>query len=413
MTLKTITKDSISNKKVLLRVDFNVPLKEVDGKFLVQDDTRIKNALKTITFLLENQAQVIIISHLGRPEGKMNLDYSLLPTARKLSQLLNQDVLFTTLHEALEDKLSHPLVMLENLRFDKEEEENSPVFAKKLASLAEVYVNESFSTSHRAHASVAAITEILPSYAGFALTQEVNYLASLIENPQKPFVVVVGGAKISDKISAIKKLANIADCVLVGGGVSNNFLKADGFEVANSYLEDKPVDKTKKNTDFVKFADRLLDSNQQEHFLINDFLPLPKIIYPVDVIAAVSMEAKTTQTINLLESDPLVPISDDLMYLDIGPKTIKLFEMVIKQAKTIFWNGPMGVFEKELFSNGTTKIAKAIAESQATSVLGGGDTISAIDQLKLTSKYTYISTAGGASLEFLSGKILPGLKPLT
>lgn len=411
MNLNTITKDKIANKKVLVRVDFNVPLTEKEGKTIVADDTRVKNSLKTINFLLQHEAQVILISHLGRPDGKFDMKYTLLPVARRLSQLLNTEILFTTLNEALNDKPPHKIVMLENLRFYKGEEENNLLFAKKLASLADVYVNESFSTSHRAHASVEAITTLLPSYAGFALTEETNYLAQLIEQPKRPFVVVVGGAKISDKISAIKKLSQVADTVLVGGGVSNNFLKADGFDTANSYMEDVPADKNKKGVDFVKFADKLLDENQQQHSLLDNYLPLPKIIYPIDVIAAKSMDSKQTETINLLAHSPS-PIDDQLMFLDIGPKTTRLFSEVIAQAKTIFWNGPMGVFEKELFALGTKKIAKAIADSDAKTILGGGDTIRAIDELGLEKKFSYISTAGGASLEFLSGKILPGIKPL-
>lgn len=411
MHLNTISKDKIKNKKVLVRVDFNVPVEKKEHKTIVKDDTRIKNALKTIQFLLQYDAQVILISHLGRPNGEFDLNYTLLPAAQRLSQLLDREILFTTLNEALNDKLTHSVVMLENLRFYKGEKENDLQFAKKLASLADVYVNESFSTSHRSHASVEAITQLLPSYAGFALSEEANYLSQLIENPRRPFVVVVGGAKISDKVSAIKKLSQIADTVLVGGGVSNNFLKAEGFDIASSYMQDIPADEKKVGTDFVKFANKLLDQNRQEFSLLKNLYPIPKIVYPIDVIAAKSIDSHQTETINLLDPKNK-DVADELMFLDIGPKTSQLFCQIIDQAKTIFFNGPMGVFERELFAHGTKKVAKAIANSGAKTIIGGGDTIRAIDELNLEKKYSYISTAGGASLELLSGKMLPGLKPL-
>ncbi len=405
MKLCLPTSTDIAHKKVLLRVDFNVPLEKKNGEWTVSDDTRIQAALETINFLLKHQARVILLSHLGRPDGKVNSDLSLAPVARHLSQLINQAVPLIT-HFKTQDT---PIQLLENLRFDVEEEKNNKEFAKRLADLGEVYINEAFSAAHRAHASVEGITHFLPSFAGFAFAQEVDHLSQLMNNPQRPFVMVIGGAKISDKVSAVAHLTEIADTVLVGGGVANNFLKADGFDVAQSYLEDKPVDNQKKTINFVKFADKLLDSNQQEHTLLNDYLPLPKIIYPIDVVAAKSKEANQTQVIDLTtQSD----VEDDLMFLDIGPKTIKLFQAVIAQAHTIFWNGPMGVFEQKPFAKGTHQIAQSIAQSKANSVLGGGDTIAAIDKFELRDQFSYVSAAGGASLEFLSGKMLPGVKPL-
>lgn len=411
MNLNTITAKAVTNKKVLVRVDFNVPLKKKGQTFLVADDTRVKNALKTIRFLLEHSAQVILISHLGRPEGKFDLDLSLLPIAQHLSKLINQEILFTSLDEMLEDLPANQLIMLENLRFYPGEKKNDLQFAKKLASLAQVYVNESFSTSHRAHASVEAITGLLPSFAGLALTEETKYLTELIEDPARPFVVVVGGAKISDKVSAIKKLSQVADNVLVGGGVSNNFLSAEGFDIASSYMQDHPADSSKEDLDFVKFADQLLDENKQEFSLLDNKYPIPKIVYPIDVLTGKSIKANSSKALNLLDPKNK-DIPDDLMFLDIGPKTILLYQQIIAQAKTIFWNGPMGVFENKEFSSGTKKIAQAIAQSKAKTIIGGGDTIRAIDDLHLEKKYSYISTAGGASLELLSGKILPGIKPL-
>ncbi len=439
MQLKSINKSNISNQTVLVRVDYNVPLEEKNGKVIVADDTRIKASLETIDFLLKNNAKVILMSHLGRPEGKVDPTLSLKPIADHLSKLLGKKVVFDGLrlpageagitdHESDDwkltadsptDHLHSTLTLIENLRFSPGEETNDKKFAKQLASLADIYINDAFSACHRAHASVEAITNYLPSFAGLALAKEVENLSTLMDEPKRPFVVVVGGAKISDKVSAIENLAKIADTVLVGGGVANNFLKADGFDVAKSYMEDSPADAKKKGVDFVKLADNLLDTNQQEHTLLEGYIPLPKIIYPIDVIAAKNKESKETHVVNLLSNSvtqqpasPAGGLSNSDMYLDIGPKTVKLFSQVIKQAKTVFWNGPMGVWEESQFASGTKKIAQSIANSQAKTILGGGDTISAIDHFKLKDSYTYVSAAGGASLEFLSGKMLPGIKPL-
>ena len=291
--------------------------------------------------------------------------------------------------------------LLENLRFYPGEKKNDLHFSKQLASLADIYVNEAFSASHRGHASVAAITKLLPSFAGLNFENEVKKLSQLMHEPKRPFVMIIGGKKIADKVGAIENLTKIADTVLVGGAAANNFLKAEGFDIANSYLGEN----------FVNFANKLLDENKQEASLLNDYLPIPKIIYPLDVIAATSPEATQVKTLNLLDPKNK-DIADELMFLDIGPKTIELFSQIIKQAKTIFWNGPMGVFENPRFAQGTKKIAQAVASSKAYSVLGGGDTLSAINQFNLSDKYDYMSAAGGAALEFLSGKSLPGLKPL-
>jgi 3-phosphoglycerate kinase len=410
MKLRTLKSHDVKNKRVIVRVDYNVPVK--DG--VIQDTKRIEISLETIQFLLKNEAkQIILMSHLGRPKTKDSYI-----TTVKENKKLSLEIVIPTLEKLTKEKVGfyqsleigkEKIVLLENLRFWEGEKKNDKHLAKNLAKLADVYVNDAFSTSHRAHTSVSTIAELLPSFAGFSLQKEVEMLSKLTKDPQKPFVMIVGGAKISDKVSAIENLAKIADTVLVGGGVANNFLKADGFDIAKSYLQDIPADMEKQGQDFVKFADDLLDENQQEHTLIDNFIPLPKIIYPIDVVAAKKMDASSGKEINLLKCPDGSCYSKDEMFLDIGPRTIKLFSKVIENAKTVFWNGPMGVFENKEFSNGTKKIAKEIAKSKAESILGGGDTISAIKKLNLENEYTYVSTAGGASLELLSGKELPGL----
>lgn len=413
MNLKHLKDQNVKNKKVIVRVDYNLPIK--NGK--IQDEKRIEASLETIKYLLKEGAQqIILISHLGRPKlaasveetMKNNPELTLAKVVPSLESLLGEPVAFCQSFDLPNDKI----ILLENLRFHEGEKKDDPKFARQLAKLAEIYVNDAFSTSHRAHVSVSALSTLLPARAGFALIQEVEMLSKLTHAPQRPFVMIVGGAKISDKVSAIANLANLADTVLVGGGVANNFLKAEGFDVAKSYLQDVPADLKKEGLNFVEFADRLLEEAQQEHTLIDNFIPLPKIIYPVDVLAAQSPEAKFATEVNLLKCENQSCYEADDMFLDIGPRTIKLFAKVIAGAKTIFWNGPMGVFENEIFARGTKKIAQAVAESKAESILGGGDTISAIHQFGLEKKYTYVSTAGGASLDFLAGKELPGLKHL-
>jgi phosphoglycerate kinase len=411
MNLRTLKTQDIKNKRVIVRVDYNVPVK--DGQ--IQDTKRIDISLETINFLLKNGAkQIILMSHLGRPDlravfentVKANKDKSLEVVIQTLEKLTNEKVGFSQTMYLGKEKI----ILLENLRFWHGEKENDKSFAKALSKLADVYVNDAFSTSHRAHASVSAISELLPSYAGFSLQKEVEMLSKLTKDPKKPFVMIVGGAKISDKVSAIENLAKIADTVLVGGGVANNFLKADGFNIAKSYLQDAPADIKKQGQNFVEFANKLLDENKQEHTLIDNFIPLPKIIYPIDVIAAKNMDDKEGKEVNLLDCIEGSCYTNDDMFLDIGPRTVKLFSKVIESAKTIFWNGPMGVFENNTFARGTKKIAHAVALSNGESIIGGGDTISAIKKFKFDNDdFTYVSTAGGASLEFLSGKELPGL----
>lgn len=413
MNLKSLKNQTVKDRKVIVRVDYNVPIK--DGK--VKDTNRILASLETINYLLKNGAkQVILMSHLGRPKRtetyeqtlKDNENLSLSQIVPELENLLSEKVTFCQSLDLPEDKI----VLLENLRFHEGEKKDDLNFAKKLAKLADLYVNDAFSSSHRAHVSVSRLATLLPAFAGFSLSKEVEMLSKLTQDPKRPFVMIIGGAKISDKVSAIANLAKIADTVLVGGGVANNFLKAEGFDVAKSYLQDVPADLAKEGVDFVEFADKLLEDAQQEHTLIDNYIPLPKIIYPVDVMTAKSPDAKNAKEVNLLRCENQSCYEADDMFLDIGPRTIKLFSKVIMSAKTIFWNGPMGVFENEAFSIGTKKIATAISKSKAESILGGGDTISSIKQFDLEGKFTYVSTAGGASLDFLSGKEMPGLKNL-
>lgn len=413
MNLKSLKNQTIKDQKIIIRVDYNVPIK--DGE--IKDTSRILSSLETINYLLQKGAQQIILtSHLGRPKRAEtyeqtlsdNKSLSLAQIIPTLEDLLGQKVAFCQSFDLPNDKI----VLLENLRFHEGEKKDDLGFAKKLASLADIYVNDAFSSSHRAHVSVSRLATLLPAFAGFSLIEEVEMLSKLTQEPKKPFVMIIGGAKISDKVSAITNLAKIADTILVGGGVANNFLKAEGFDVAKSYLQDVPADLAKEGVNFVEFADKLLEDAQQEHTLIDNYIPLPKIIYPVDVMAAKSPEAKSANEVNLLRCENQSCYEPDDMFLDIGPRTIKLFNKVIMGAKTIFWNGPMGVFENETFSLGTKKIAQAISRSKAESILGGGDTISSIKQFDLEDKFTYISTAGGASLDFLSGKEMPGLKNL-
>lgn len=420
MQVRLPTPTDVREKTVLVRVDFNVPMKEQDGRLVIEDDLRIRATLPTIQFLLDNRAKIILISHLGRPEGKFEAKYSMGPVAYALREQLSTNIqmLSHCVGESVEFHASHlqpgDILLLENLRFNVEEEENDPEFAAKLAKLADVYINDAFSVSHRAHASVAAITELLPSFAGFNLAEEVRFLSQVRDNPQRPLVVVIGGAKISDKVEAVKNLAEKADLVLTGGGVANNFLKADGLEIHKSYLQDAPADLKKKGVDYVHVAKDLLEDAKTSRVWIKDYIPVPKILYPLDVVAAQNMESTAGHIIDLTSGMEDTPDDEDLMYLDIGPKTVKLYQEIIATAGTVFWNGPMGVFEQPQFSEGTKHIARAIAAmtGQAETVIGGGDTLAAIEQFGMKDAYTFVSTAGGASLDFLAGKEMPGLQPL-
>lgn len=417
MNLRKVNATAVKNKKVLLKVDYNTPTKTNRDKQVVMDDTRIKITLPTLKFLIEQKAKIILTSHFGRPGGKVVEALKMDPIAQHLEKLIGKKVnkiavsVGKEAEQAVTEMQPGDILMLENSRFNPGEKKNDLDFAKQLASLADVFVNDAFSASHRAHASVVGVTKYLPAYAGFALYEEVEMLASLSKKPKRPFVAIVGGAKISDKVEAIKNLSQIADVVLVGGGVANNFIKAEGIEVFHSYLEDKPADTKKENISFVAVAEELMESTKTQKMMLHGYIPLPKIIYPADVVAADDIDnPKSKKVIDLTNFED--ERKKSWMYLDIGPKTQRLFRDIILEAQTIFWNGPMGVFEQPDFEEGTKAIATAIAKSSAETILGGGDTINAIHHLGLEDRYDYLSAAGGASLEFLGKKTLPGLEPL-
>jgi phosphoglycerate kinase len=384
---KMVTDLDVKGKKVLVRVDFNVPID--NGK--VGDDTRIQAALPTIKYLLENGAAVILCSHLGRPKAEFDPKLSLKPVAKYLDTLLDAPVKFAEdcIGEAAEkaaDSLEPGQVLvLENTRFHAGEKKNDPEMAKALASLADLFVNDAFGSAHRAHASTAGVADYLPAAAGFLLEKEIKYLGNAIADPERPFVAILGGAKISDKIGVIDNLIKKADRILIGGGMANTFYKAQGYEMADSLVEEEVLD-TAKN---------LLDMADG------------KIVLPVDVVIADAFAADAHEKIMDVGDVPA-----GWRILDIGPRTVEAFSDIIKRAGTVVWNGPMGVFEFEKFAKGTFEVAKAISESDAIGIVGGGDSASAIKKSGLEDKITHISTGGGASLEMLEGKILPGLAVL-
>lgn len=384
---KTIQDIDIKGKKVLVRVDFNVPLNETG----VGDDTRIRAALPTIQYLLDGGAAVILCSHLGRPKGGPDPKYSLRPVAEHLSSLIRRPVKFSSdcigpvAKEAAEELKPGEVLMLENTRFHAEEEKNDVEMARQLASLADLYVNDAFGTAHRAHASTEGVTHFLPAVAGFLLEKEIKYLGQVIANPQRPFVAIMGGAKISDKIGVIKNLLTRADAILIGGGMANTFMKAQGLAMADSLVED----------DSVEIARALFEEAGG------------KIHLPVDMVVANQFAADAESKTLKVQDVP-----DGWRILDIGPETVKAFRAIIATARTVVWNGPMGVFEFPKFADGTFGVAKAVADSAAVSVIGGGESVAAIQQSGLADKITHISTGGGASLEMLEGLELPGVAAL-
>lgn len=415
MNLRTFSSSDITNKTVIVRVDYNVPLIKKWGRWQVADTQRIENSIPLIKELQQAKAKIILMSHLGRPKGEVKPDLSLEPVASYLKNKQHLPIKFSPqtigdeAKQAVEELEEGEILLLENLRFHAEEKKNVAEFAKQLASLADVYINEAFSACHRAHASIEAITKYLPSFAGLHLQKEVGYLSKLIDNPVQPFIMVIGGAKISDKVEAVKNLHKVASMVLLGGGVANNFLKAEGIETHKSYLEE--ADKDEKIS-YLDMAGQLVTENKTEKVLKDGYIPLPKLMTPIDVVAAQDKDSKKTQIIDLSSGMEDTPNDDDLMYLDIGPRTAQLYSDLLLQAKTIFWNGPVGVFEKEQFSTGTKEIARAIAKSGAETIIGGGDTISAIKKFGYEGRFDYVSSAGGAALEFLAGKDLPGINSL-
>ncbi len=384
---KTIRDIDVNGKKVLVRVDFNVPIK--DG--VVGDDTRIRGALPTIQYLLDKGAAVILCSHLGRPKGEANPAYSLKPVAEYLKGLVSNPVFFAddcigeSAKKAAAELKPGEILVLENTRYYKGEEKNDLELAKGLADLADLYVNDAFGTAHRAHSSTEGVTHFKPGVAGFLLEKEIQYLSSAVEDPKRPFVAILGGAKISDKIGVIKNLLNKADKVLIGGGMANTFFAAQGFDMADSLVQEEAIDTAKE----------ILASGSE------------KLVLPVDMVIANAFdndaEKKCVDTGN-------VPAG--WRVLDIGPKTVELYSKLVSDAATVVWNGPMGVFEMPEFAKGTFAVAKAVADSNAISIMGGGDSVAAIQQSGLADKVTHISTGGGASLEMLEGIVLPGVAAL-
>ena len=386
---KTVRDIEVKGKRVLVRCDFNVPMQ--DGK--ITDDTRIVSALPTINYLTEHGAKVILMSHMGRPKGEPVKEYSLQPVARKLSELTGKNVIFAASDKVVDDSVETAaanlaegeIMLLENVRFRKEETKNEASFAKELASLGDIFVNDAFGTAHRAHASTAGIADYLPCVSGFLIEKEAKFLGSAVENPKRPFVAIMGGAKVGDKIPVIENLLKKVDVLIIGGGMSYTFFKAEGLEIGTSILDE----------DNVQLASQLLKKAEESGV---------KMLLPVDTICA--KEFKNDTEFAAFDKDK---IPADCMGMDIGPKTIKLYEEAIAKAATVVWNGPMGVFEMPNFAKGTRAIAEALAESDAVTIIGGGDSAAACEQFGLKDKMTHISTGGGASLEFLEGKTLPGI----
>lgn len=390
MNKKNIEDVKVKGKRILVRCDFNVPMDENKN---ITDDIRIKGALPTIKYLVNQEAKVILMSHLGRPKGEPNKKYSLEPVAERLAQLLHQEVTFaadeevvgTSAKKAVEEMKNGEVVLLENVRFRKEEEKNDPQFSKELASLGEIFVNDAFGTAHRAHASTAGIADYLPCVSGYLIQKEIDIMGQALHSPERPFVAILGGAKVSDKIGVIKNLLEKVDALIIGGGMSFTFLKAKGYEVGTSLLEEDKVD----------LAKELLLKAEEKGV---------KLLLPFDVVVAKEFKAhaehKTVEVTNM---------PADMMGLDIGKHTIEIFCEEILKAQTVVWNGPMGVFEMPAFAVGTEEVAKAVAESEGTTIIGGGDSAAAVEQLGFASRMTHISTGGGASLEFLEGITLPGI----
>ncbi|MEY2601653.1 MAG: phosphoglycerate kinase [Verrucomicrobiota bacterium] len=390
----------VRGKRVLTRVDFNVPIKEDGDEIEITDDTRIRAALPTINYLREQKAKTILMSHFGRPKGKRVQKYTLRPIGDHLHTLINQPVIFShdTIGEVPEKIIASmqegDVALLQNLRFQPEEEANDPKFAQSLAKFGEVYVNDAFGAAHRAHASTVGVTKFIEKCAmGFLMEKELKYLHEELDNPAKPFLVIMGGAKVSDKIGVLKALMEKADTILIGGAMANTFFKARGIPIGASRVE---ADKTDLATELVDLA--------KERGV--------KFLLPIDVIEAQEIKpgAPTRNTSRLSREHG---ITDGWQAVDIGKATIALFEEEIARAKTILWNGPVGVFEIPDFAEGTIAIAEAMAKSGATTVIGGGDSVTAVKQAGLADKMTFISTGGGASLELLEGKELPGVAALT
>lgn len=391
MSKKTIRDIDVAGKRVLVRVDFNVPMND---KKEITDTARIMAALPTIQYLLDQSAKVILMSHLGRPKGQFNPEYSLEPVAKRLGGLVNakvtfaNDVIGESAKAAVNNMQDGEIVLLENVRFHKEETENDPEFAKQLAAFGDIFVNDAFGTAHRAHASTVGVAEYLPAVAGFLIEKELNVMGKALEDPDRPLVAILGGAKVSDKIGVITNLMKKVDCLIIGGGMAFTFLKAKGYEVGKSLVDEERVE----------LAKGIMEEARKKGITI---------LLPSDIIESPAFSNDGPAT--------LVPIENmdkDQMGLDIGRCTGMLFAEEIKKAKTVIWNGPMGVFEMPLFAQGTKAIAQAMAEANAITIVGGGDSAAAVKQFGFADKMTHISTGGGASLEFMEGIELPGIAAL-
>ena len=389
MNKKTVKDIDVNGKKVLVRCDFNVPIDSETGK--ITDNRRIRAALPTIQYLLDHNAKVILCSHLGRPKGEFNLKYSLKPVAEELSKLLNKDVKLAkdvigeSAKELTSNMKERDIVLLENVRFHKEEEQNDPEYSKALASMAEIYVNDAFGTAHRAHSSTTGVADYLPAVSGFLIEKELEFLGGALENPAHPFVAILGGAKVSDKIGVIENLLDKVDTLIIGGGMAYTFYKAQGHHIGTSICEEDKLD----------LARSILEKAQEKGV---------DLLLPID--NHVSSEYSNNGEEKMVNS---TEIPDGFMGLDIGPKTIEKFEEAVKDAKTVVWNGPLGVCEFDKFATGTKAVATMLSKIDATTIIGGGDSAAAIEKLGLADKMTHISTGGGASLEFLEGKTLPGI----
>ena len=389
---KTVKDIDVSGKRVLVRCDFNVPMK--DG--VITDDIRITSALPTIKYLIENDAKVILMSHMGRPKGEPKPEFSLKPVADRLAQLLGMDVVFAASDVVVDDSVRAKadelkpgqVMLLENVRYRKEETKNEEPFTGELASLGDIFVNDAFGTAHRAHCSTAGLPKYMPSVSGFLIEKEVKFLGDALEDPQRPFLAIMGGAKVGDKIPVIENLLKKVDSLIIGGGMSYTFFKAMGYEIGKSILDEESIDLAKE---LMKKAE---DAGV-------------KLLLPVDTVCAKEFDNDSESGVFDRDSIPA-----DMMGMDIGPKTVELYKTAIAEAKTVVWNGPAGVFEMPNFAAGTKAIAEALASSGAVTIIGGGDSAAAVEQFGLADKMTHISTGGGASLEFLEGKDLPGISCL-
>lgn len=385
---KSIQDIDVKGKRVLVRVDFNVPIDESGG---ITDDRRIREALPTIRYLREHNAKIILMSHLGRPKGKFNMKYSLKPVAGRLSERLGCDVKLAA--DVVGDEVlslvqglrEGDVMLLENVRFYEEEEKNDKEFARKLSELGDIYVNDAFGTAHRAHASTAGVAEYLPSAIGFLIKKELDVMGKALTKPERPFVAILGGAKVSDKIGVIENLLDKVDTLLIGGGMAFTFYKAKGYEIGKSILE----------ADKVELAGQILEKAEEKHV---------KLLLPMDIVVASEFNNDAP-----MKTVPVDKLPEDYLGLDIGESTREVYADIIRNAKTVVWNGPMGVFEMPNFAKGTFALAQALSECKGTTIVGGGDSAAAVEQLGFADKITHISTGGGASLEFLEGKVLPGI----